>query len=777
MKFRFALALWLALLIACAWIISQARITADMTAFLPRLSTPAQQMMADQLRAGVASRLMLVAIEGAAPEALAKASQALTRQLRRNNAFSYVNNGEPEWSQRDRDFLFAHRYLLSEAVTPERFSSAGLAQSLDADLSLLGTPAGVLVKRLLPQDPTGELLHIVDALGAERHPVLRHGVWFSADGQHALLLAQTRAPGFDTDRQSEAIAALHSAFNSAKTEVDAAAARLVMTGPGVFAVHARAAIEHDAWRFSLITTIMAAGLLLFAYRSLKVLGLALLPVASGAAAGVAAVALAFGSVHGVTLGFGATLIGEAVDYAIYLFTHLRAGTTAQQSLRRIWPTLRLGMVTSVCGFSALLFSGFPGLAQLGLFSIAGLLVALAVTRWVLPALLPPAFAPIQAERLADQALALFAQAHKLRPLLLLLVLAAGGYLLLQSQPAWDDDLAKLSPILATDKAIDQRLRAEIAAPDVGQLLIASGTSQDEALVAAERAAPRLRELVAQGALAGFDSPARYLPSRATQLARQAALPAPAQLRENLRAAVAQSAFQPDLFEPFLAQAATAKTGPLLTRDDLRATSLALKVDGLLLQRGDVWLALLPLHGLVDPGRVKQSIASLNDPRITLLDMKAESDRLVSRYRGETLLLSLMGGAVIVALLAFSLRSAQRIYRVLAPLAAAVVVVCCLLLLSGVRLSLLHLVGLLLVVAIGSNYSLFFDRAGTPDSDPRRMLLALLLACSTTVIAFGLLALSSTPVLHAIGTTVAMGVTLSLLFSAILASVPKVQKIQ
>ena len=46
------------------------------------------------------------------------------------------------------------------------------------------------------------------------------------------------------------------------------------------------------------------------------------------------------------------------------------------------------MLTSVCGFSAMLLSSFTGFAQLGLFTIVGLLVALAVTRWVLPALLP-----------------------------------------------------------------------------------------------------------------------------------------------------------------------------------------------------------------------------------------------------------------------------------------------------------------------------------------------------------------------------------------------------
>jgi len=42
-------------------------------------------------------------------------------------------------------------------------------------------------------------------------------------------------------------------------------------------------------------------------------------VLSGALAGVAAVSLGFGVVHGITLGFGTALIGEAVDYSIYLF--------------------------------------------------------------------------------------------------------------------------------------------------------------------------------------------------------------------------------------------------------------------------------------------------------------------------------------------------------------------------------------------------------------------------------------------------------------------------
>ena len=47
--------------------------------------------------------------------------------------------------------------------------------------------------------------------------------------------------------------------------------------------------------------------------------------------------------------------------------------------------MRLGLFTSICGFAALLFSGFPGLAQLGVFSVAGLVAAALTTRFVLPA--------------------------------------------------------------------------------------------------------------------------------------------------------------------------------------------------------------------------------------------------------------------------------------------------------------------------------------------------------------------------------------------------------
>src|SRR6185503_196108 len=148
-------------------------------------------------------------------------------------------------------------------------------------------------------------------------------------------------------------------------------------------------------------------------------------------------------------------------------------------------------------------------------------------------------------------------------------------------------------------------------------------------------------------------------------------------------------------------------------------------------------------------------------------LKRDSEQLYRAYRAEAVGHSLLGCAAIVLLLAFTLRSWRSVVNVLAPLVAAVIITMGLLALAGGALTIFHLVGLLLVVAIGSNYSLFFDRQAMRGQDSERTLVSLALANLSTVVAFGLLAFSKVPVLQALGSTVAIGAALALACSAIL----------
>jgi predicted exporter len=133
--------------------------------------------------------------------------------------------------------------------------------------------------------------------------------------------------------------------------------------------------------------------------------------------------------------------------------------------------------------------------------------------------------------------------------------------------------------------------------------------------------------------------------------------------------------------------------------------------------------------------------------------------------GEAQTQALLGALGVVLLIAFTLRSVPRLLRVCQPLLLSVVMTMGALAAFGVHLGILHLVGLLLVVAVGSNYALFFDLLREQPEADEDTLASLLLANVTTVLSFGLIALSTIPALSAIGRVVAPGALLALLLAA------------
>ncbi|WP_334004015.1 MMPL family transporter [Burkholderia cepacia] len=794
-----AVLVWLLALVACGIAIGRAHFTANLSAFLPSSPSAGQRVLVDQLRDGIVSRLILVGIDGGDAATRAALSRRVAGTLRADPQFAAVHNGEAANDARDRQFIFDHRYLLSPAVTPQRFSADGLHQALGDSLDLLSSSAGLVAKALLPRDPTGEVAALVDQLDGAAQPASRDGVWASRDGTRAVLVVQTAAAGSDTDAQARAIDAVRRAFAAAKQTAkqaskqampNAAVATLAMTGPGVFSVDTRDTIRHDVERLSTASVVLIVALLLTLYRSPRMLALGLLPVLTGVVAGIAAVSVAFGTVHGLTLGFGTTLIGEAVDYSIYLFVQsAQAGTrgaarpadATRAWVAAYWPTIRLGVLTSVCGFASMLFSGFPGLVQLGLYSIVGLTAAALVTRFVLPHLRGEHVAIRDVSRIGAVLARAAGAAPRLRWPLAVLVIAAGATLVLHRDGLWSRELAALSPVPAQAQALDARLRADVGAPDVRYLVVIAAPTEQAALERAERVAAQLQPLVDRGALAGFETPARFLPSDAAQRARLASLPDADVLAARMRDAVANQpiAVRPGLFTPFIADVEAARHARLLKRADLRGTSMALAVDALLTERDGRWSAMLPLRApdaartaqpasSLDATPIRAAVARAGVPDALFVDMKAEADRLYVSYVHEDIRLSLAGFAAIAVLLLIALRSPRRVVRALAPLVAAVLVVTAGFALAGVPLTILHLVGMLLIVAVGSNYALFFCKRDDAQPVTPHTLVSLLIANLATVAGFGLLALSRVPLLETFGLTVGPGAMLALAFAAILA---------
>jgi predicted exporter len=757
--------LWLAVLAGMGAVILRTPVVTDLSAFMPSAPSERQQMLVDQFKEGIIARLVIVGIEGGDAAERARLSRALAGTLRPLPDFIGVQNGSAEEQARDRSYFFENRYLLSPAVTPERYSESGLRAAIGNTLADISGSAGMLIKQLLPRDPTGEIRELLTGFEGGEQPPSTEGV------SRALLLLQTRAEGSDLEAQARALAAVQRAFDAVPQRQ--ADTRLLMTGTGVFSVQSRGLIQGEVRRLAIASLVLVVGLLWLVYRSWRLLGLNLLPMLTGTLAGITAVSLVYGEVHGITLGFGTTMIGEAVDYAIYLFVQ-RPGPTAQ---KQFWRTLWLGLLTSVAGFLALLGSGFPGLVQLGLYSTAGLLAAVLVTRYVLPHLMPAQLPAIELPRTGALLQRAVQLAPRLRGLLLFFVAGMLAVVALHADRIWNRSISALNPVPRAAQQLDEELRRDLGASELRYLAVLTAPDAEQGLQQAERASRVLQMLSREGLLAGHSAPSQVLPSRASQQARQAALPEAAELQRRLVAALAGQPLKAERLQGFVSDAERNRTRPLLTRADLDGTAAALLHDTLLVQRDRDVLVLLPLRpvlregeAVLDLDRIDAALHAEGLAQATVIDLLAETNALFDSYLHEALVYSGLGCLAILAILLFMLRSLLRALRVALPLVCAVLGVTGVLLLAGTALTILHLVGLLLVIAIGSNYALFFDscNAAASPQEHRLTLISLVTANLTIVGSFGMLALSSVPVLTILGVTVGLGTMLALLFSAVLA---------
>jgi predicted exporter len=756
--------LWVLFMAGGMWLsVTHVDVHSELSDLLPEGTTATQRLLLSEVRNGLAGRLVLLALEGGNIDELALASRQFSERLRESGLFTLVENGAEGLTPHERAIVFQARYLLSPRIGSDSFSGEALREALEQRIADLRSPLAPLIKETIPSDPTGEFFAIVSAWSEEHRPAKHLGVWMSKDHSQALLVVETKAAGFDADAQAAVQDEIRQIFDS--LIVQRAHLRLLMSGPGVFAVEAKQTIEREAWRLSTAAAVLVLCFLYASYGSITLVLLSLIPLTAGIIAGMLTVQGWFGFIHGITLGFGITLLGVVDDYPIHLFSHLTARGSASAVMEEIWPTMRLGVLTTVIGFAALLFAGFPALTQLGLFAIAGILTAAVVTRWVLPHFVPEGFVPrpvwpafhAELERLAT-----------MKPVIPAAIILACASLLWSHTPLWETEVASLSPVSEEKKQLDRRLREGMGAPDARDLLVIEGQNEEDVLQYGEVVDGHLRSLRASGTIAGYDLISTSLPSRRTQQDRQARLPERSVLMRNLDQALNGLHFSRGVFTPFVLAVESARTQAPLGRTAFQGTALGAKMDSLIFEQGGSWKTIVPLRGVADRTQLADVVRSWNMPAVTYIDLKEESNRLMTAYRDRTSVAVVCGLFAISVVLAVGLGSVSLLGPIVFPLVSALAVVAAVLNLSGESLSLFHVATFLLVIGLGLDYALFFNRLEGSEEERRRTFYGLLVCSTTTILVFGVLATSSIPVLHAIGLTAALGSFCCLLFAGIMA---------
>jgi len=743
-----------------AFVLAHLDVRTSMADFLPEGRTPAARLMLRELREGAAAAVILVGVEGAPPAELARITREMAVALPRTGLFAQVAAGEAALAGQER-FFFARRYLLSPVTTAAAFEVPALRADLQRLLGELRGAASPLAAQYGVADPLAAFLAWLQGLAGTSRVRVVDGAWFDPDRNRALLLARTRAGGLDMPAQGAASAAIEAAFQGARP----GPARLLVAGPARFAQDAARAIRGDVELISLVSTALIAALLVWRFRSPLVIAAIAAPVVLSVAVAALLVQAVFGAVQGIALGFGISMLGISVDYPVLLIGHRKQGEPPAATRSRIGPAFRLAVATATLGLGGMLLSGFPGLAQLGAFSAAGLLTAATATWFLLPPLVVAAdLAPVSA---GDPRWLARVEGWRRWRLWGLVPVAASLTLLLTVGPHWENDLANLSPVPAAARALDAELRGALGAAEAGQALFVEGPDAEAVLRRQEALLPRLQALQHDGAMAGFEAAARLLPSAATQEARRAALPGAYALAQRLDAARDGLPFRPEAFRPFLDAVAATRAMAPVRQADLTGTALAGRLDPLLYERGGAWHGPVLLQGVRDPARVAAALAD-GGPGVTYVDTRAELGRILAGYTARAWRWLGLGVAAILVVLAAGLRDWRRVARVAGSVAAAALCTVALLTALGERLSLVHVVALQLVAGVGLDYALFFARRQLDEEERARTLRTLVTCNAMTLLSFGLLLFCRTPLLHSIGATVAIGAAFAMAFAFLFA---------
>jgi predicted exporter len=539
---------------------------------------------------------------------------------------------------------------------------------------------------------------------------------------------------------------------------DASAAALHDATPGIqikrlgavfFAEAGSRTAIGEASTISTISIIGTVLLIIGVFRRIRPLLHNLLVVGIGIVAALAGSLIWFGELHVAALLFGTSLIGVAFDYGLYYSSSVfdPAGGTPRDRLRRIMPGITLGALTTMLGYGALALAPFPGLRQIAVFSVVGLLAAFATVVLVLPTLdrkQSVAHAPLLLGAV-NWGHAFWAGQRWRRARVLLVVAAAVVAFVGLARFRADNDvrhMQALSPELVREQEEIQHLIGTTVATQF--LLIEAGNDETALRREEEIIAPVLARLEAGGTIAGAQMPAAFVPSAA---------------RQSDNRALVHAALE----QPYLARqrailgmesevvAATAGNNTLTLAEALASGAVPMLRE-LVLGPG---LHVVTLQGLTDPGAVRSAVAGVTGVRF--IDPTADFSILLDKYQQRALLLTALS-----ALLMFVGLARRYGWRgsawVMLPPVVAVSLGSAMLILIGQTFNFFHAMALVLLLSVTSDYAIFC--AESPAYQRQVTLLAVSLAALTTLLSFGLLAVSRVPAVFSFGSTMLVGILLA-----------------
>jgi len=749
-------------------------VSTDIRHFLPEGAEPELTDISSALADSPQTKTMILSIGARELGSALAAAQSLADRLRREPDIAWVRSGSgPDMEAAIRDLYYAHRFhflndTASAADLTASLSESSLRQAAQRLRAQLALPTGTLVRSMAPSDPLLTFPAQLDRLRRARLGRLQliDDQLATDDQRYAIVFAATDASPFAGATQARVQERLSQLWRIVLDSHPQGDLVLEQAGAHRLSIASERSIRADISRVSILSTIAIVAVYLLLFRSVRQVVLAFVPVLIGTAAAFVACWAVLDRIHGITLAFGAALIGVCVDYTVHLINHhwsSAEGITPLQSLRAVRGALLLGAITTAAGFGALAFTSLPSTQEIALFSVVGVLAALLGTFFLVPPWLTGRRPSNAWHRHATEALwrgwlMMRRRASVSWGLWIATVIIAAVGL---SRVQWNDDLRsfnRLDPVLLAE---DARVRARVSPMETSRVVVAIGPSEEAALERNDAVSSVLEAARAAGEIEGFSSVHALLWSSKVQRRNLDALRNDSGLVDRLGRAFQAEGFVPDAFSPFAAALATHPSSPLRF-DDVASSPLGDLVQPFRIQVGDRIGFLTFLQGVRQPSALAARVRAIKGA--VYFDQVDFLSSAYRRFRSEALVLTAVGLLAVWLIVWLRYRAFRLALAAFLPALGAAAATLGLVSLLGWPLSLFHVVSLLLVLSMGVDYGVFVVEHHTSTEALRPTLLGMTLACFTTIVSFGLLAMSSNPALQSFGFSVAVGAVLALVLA-------------
>jgi predicted exporter len=695
------------------------------------------------------------------------ATRTLGEWMATNPLFATVQWDYSDTQRAFFDLYFPLRYcVLSPSIRQHLNAPDGSVALVHRLKELLYQPTSSLMTRLLAEDPLlffpalaqdwgqhATQLQIQDGRLSVRH---NGRVYHAITAQLAVdpFAAESQAR-FET-QWSEWLDSLHKTW----PELD-----VVGTSAIRFAAVTQQTILRDIALISIGSALGLILLVLGVFRTLKHLILALLSIAIGVWSAIGISLWLFGSLHTLTLAFGASLIGICDDYSFHYFAYHRVTSPwyALHTMRRLLPALSLGALTTVLSFLGLAFTPLVGLQQIAVFASCGIIVSFGTVIFCFPYLLQEEHP--RAHRtplLYFITRRVFFFWHRFRRALLVsygaaLLLCLPGFWLLRTS----DSPHALNALPKDVLSQDHLIRDLMHLPRSQTHLIVEGATAEDVLQKLERLTALLDMQTDHPSVELGPVLTSFLPSLKQQKANLTAVQRLLDQQQFLTQELLQLGFTPETIETFF-ETLRASDDRLLSPEAWLRHDASLGLRHLWLKSAAA--ATGPTSILVQVRRVNdrsafQEILTATDG-IHYVDQVTDFTQLFKRYRQQAMWL--VAGAYLLILAILICYYGKRGILILLPPLLATFVTVSIFGYLGQPLHLIHTLVLLLILGMGVDFTIFIAES-PPDAGPTT-LLALTLSALSTILSFGLLSLSGQAVLQAMGLTVLIGITVALVLA-------------